>query len=155
MIRAFQLFWESIGDTPKTATYTRSRFTHILDSTKKAESFFRKMWNKELLTIQEEVYVIFVDNDNRIIEWMLLHKGGTRKCFIDIQLLYKFAYKFDASGIFIAHNHPKGSIKTSPEDDNITLEIKVIADKLGFRFLDHIIITSKKYYSYYESGMLD
>lgn len=144
-----------LNPLPKTnRSFKASRFTHKIDSTGKAEKFFRKMWNKDLLTVQEEFYVIFVNDDNVIIEWMLLHKGGGDSCRIDIPLLFNFAFKFNASGIFIAHNHPKGSLKMEDDDIDTTEEVKDLSARLGFRFFDHIILTKEKYYSFYESGLI-
>lgn len=146
---------EFFAPSPKfKVVYRASRFTHKIDSTGKAEKFFRKMWNMELINVQEEFYVIFVDDDNVIIEWMLLHKGGGDVCRIDVRLLFNFAFKFNASGIFVAHNHTKGTLIAYDHDTFITDEVKELSDRLHFRFLDHIIITDKGYYSFHESGEL-
>jgi len=131
------------------------KHTQIIDSSQTAALFFRKIWNKELLDFQEEVYVIFIDDDSQTLGHARLHAGGTNKCYIDLAVLFKFAYKYKASGIFIAHNHPKGSLKPSKYDIDVTYKIRKMCNELGFHFMDHIIITPKSYFSFSQSGLLD
>jgi DNA repair protein RadC len=60
-----------------------------------------------------------------------------------------------ASAIAVAHNHPSGQLKPSPEDDDITLQLVQSAKILGLRFLDHVIFTDTGYFSYRQTGRLD
>jgi DNA repair protein RadC len=60
-----------------------------------------------------------------------------------------------ASAIAVAHNHPSGQLKPSPEDDDITLQLLQSAKILGLRFLDHLIFTDLGFYSYRQAGRLD
>jgi DNA repair protein RadC len=59
-----------------------------------------------------------------------------------------------ASAIAVAHNHPSGQLKPSPEDDTVTAQLLRAADILGLRFLDHLIFTDTGYYSYRQAGRL-
>jgi DNA repair protein RadC len=59
-----------------------------------------------------------------------------------------------ASAIAVAHNHPSGQLKPSPEDGEITLQLVEAAKILGLRFLDHVIFTHTGYYSYRQAGLL-
>jgi hypothetical protein len=43
----------------------------------------------------------------------------------------------------------------SPEDDEITLRLRAAADVLGLYFLDHVIFSETKFFSYRQSGELD
>jgi DNA repair protein RadC len=60
-----------------------------------------------------------------------------------------------ASAIAVAHNHPSGQLKPSPEDDDVTFQLLQSAKILGLRFLDHIIFTDAGFYSYQQQGRLD
>ncbi|MDR1971747.1 MAG: DNA repair protein RadC [Treponema sp.] len=60
-----------------------------------------------------------------------------------------------AAAVIVAHNHPSGQLKPSPEDDEITARLKAAADLLGLHFLDHLIFTESAWYSYRESGRMD
>jgi DNA repair protein RadC len=60
-----------------------------------------------------------------------------------------------ASAIAVAHNHPSGQLKPSPEDDDITSQLLHSAKILGLRFLDHVIFTDAGFYSYRQAGRLE
>jgi DNA repair protein RadC len=59
-----------------------------------------------------------------------------------------------AAAIAVAHNHPSGLLKPSPEDEDITRQLYESAKILGLRFLDHVIFTEAGYFSYRKSGLL-
>jgi DNA repair protein RadC len=59
-----------------------------------------------------------------------------------------------ASAIAVAHNHPSGQIKPSPEDGDVTSQLVGSAKILGLRFLDHVIFTDTGFYSYRQAGLL-
>jgi DNA repair protein RadC len=60
-----------------------------------------------------------------------------------------------ASAIAVAHNHPSGQLKPSPEDDEVTLQLVQSASILGLQFLDHVIFTDSGFYSYRQAGRLN
>jgi DNA repair protein RadC len=59
-----------------------------------------------------------------------------------------------ASAIIVAHNHPSGSLQPSPEDIRITGQLKEAGSILGVPLLDHIIFSSRGYYSLAEHNDL-
>jgi DNA repair protein RadC len=59
-----------------------------------------------------------------------------------------------ASAIAVAHNHPSGQLKPSSEDDDVTAQLLQSAKILGLRFLDHLIFTDVRFYSYRQAGKL-
>jgi DNA repair protein RadC len=60
-----------------------------------------------------------------------------------------------AAAVIVAHNHPSGQLKPSPEDDEITGRLMAAADLLGLHFLDHLIFTTTAWYSYRQSGRMN
>ena len=66
----------------------------------------------------------------------------------------KTALLENASGLVLAHNHPSGNLNPSPEDDAITRKCKDACASLDIKFLDHLILTSKSYFSYYDEGRI-
>lgn len=144
----------SISSTGVLSLDDTESLVQIIDSTPLAEKFFRSIWNKTLMAQQEEVYVIFVNCYNEVIDYALLNRGGQSKCQVCLPTLFKRAFKFDASGIFIAHNHPKGSLKASKADLEMTYKIACLCKELDFVFLDHLILTKSGYYSFCEGGIL-
>jgi DNA repair protein RadC len=59
------------------------------------------------------------------------------------------------TAIIVAHNHPSGRLDPSSEDREITRKLKEAADILGIALLDHIIFSSRGYYSFVEHGLLE
>jgi DNA repair protein RadC len=60
-----------------------------------------------------------------------------------------------AAAVIVAHNHPSGQLKPSPEDDEVTARLRAAAGVLGLNFLDHLIFTETAWFSYRQSGRID
>jgi DNA repair protein RadC len=50
------------------------------------------------------------------------------------------ALREGAGAIFVFHNHPSGDPTPSPEDNELTRRLKTIAELVGIRLLDHVIV---------------
>ena len=59
-----------------------------------------------------------------------------------------------ASAVIIAHNHPSGQLTPSSEDRAVTQQLKVAGEVLGIQVLDHVIFSSRGYYSFAEHESL-
>ena len=59
-----------------------------------------------------------------------------------------------AASVILAHNHPSGVLKPSPEDITINQQLIDAGKILGITVLDHIIITKKGYLSFKEAGLM-
>lgn len=111
-------------------------------------------WDKNLLELQEEFKVLFLNRANEILGIHSLSKGGTASTIVDSKLLFSVALKCNAAGIILAHNHPSGNIKPSQSDISLTSKIKEGASILGISLLDHIIVTKEKYFSFANDSLL-
>lgn len=103
---------------------------------------------------QEEFYVIYLDNKKRYIDKKLLFKGSINYSPVHPREIFKEAYLLSASFIICIHNHPSGDANPSKEDDITTSKIKEIGLIHGIILVDHIIIGSNSYYSYYENNKI-
>lgn len=95
----------------------------------------------------EESWLALVDVQNRLIALERLRSGGINSISLQPRDIFELALKRKASGIILAHNHPGGSPSPSSADKQLTAEIEKLAPLLGFRFLDHIIVTAGDCYS--------
>ncbi len=59
-----------------------------------------------------------------------------------------------AAAIVVAHNHPSGRVEPSIEDRDVTRRLRQAGDTLGLRLLDHVIFSTRGYYSFLENGEL-
>lgn len=131
-----------------------SRRTEAVTSTAKAADFFRRIWDKELLGEQEQVYIILLDYKFRPKAWHCIHTGGVCETIIDFRVIMGHVLKHKPSKIFIAHNHPSGALKASDVDIELTKKLATLCDLIQVEFLDHIIITEDHYLSFREKGLM-
>jgi DNA repair protein RadC len=102
----------------------------------------------------EEFWIIYVNNSNKVIQKNQLSKGGITGTLVDVRLVLKNALEVGATGLILAHNHPSGTLKPSEADKQITNKLKIAAESLDIKVLDHLIITEKAYYSFADEGIL-
>lgn len=102
----------------------------------------------------EEFWMLMLNRANRVMSKWLISQGGMASTVVDVRLLFKKAIDQQASSIVLVHNHPSGTLRPSPEDDKLTRRIKEGAALLDIRVLDHVIVTSAGYYSYFDESRL-
>ena len=102
----------------------------------------------------EEFWIIYLNNSNKVIDKLQLSKGGITGTLVDTRLVLKQALQVGAVAIIMAHNHPSGTLKPSQADKDITQKLKVAAQSLDIRVLDHLIITEREYFSFADEALL-
>lgn len=103
---------------------------------------------------QEEVWLLTLRRNNSVIGRHALTRGSAVASVFDVKLALKKAILDEAQAIVLAHNHPSGNLRPSPQDDNITRSMKNAASTMDIRMIDHLIVTSTGYYSYADEGRL-
>jgi len=102
----------------------------------------------------EEFWIIYVNNSNKIIQKNQLSKGGITGTLVDVRLVLKNALEVGATGLILSHNHPSGTLRPSEADKQITQKLKLAAQSLDIKVLDHLIITEKAYFSFADENIL-
>ena len=102
----------------------------------------------------EEFWIIYVNNSNKVLQKNQLSKGGITGTLVDVRLVLKNALEVGATALILAHNHPSGTLKPSEADKQITQKLKVAAQSLDIKVLDHLIITEKAYFSFADESLL-
>lgn len=103
---------------------------------------------------QEYFYCVYVDTKGKYIDKKCLFIGTINSSIVHPREIFKEAYLLSANGIICVHNHPSGETTPSKEDKLITKKLKEISIIHGINFIDHIIIGSGNYFSFYENNML-
>ena len=103
---------------------------------------------------EEEAWVLLMNQNFKLIKSVMLSHGGITETAVDIRLAIKHALLCNATVIALCHNHPSGNARPSGEDDNLTQRMKNACKTMRLHFLDHLIITDGRYYSYSEEGRL-
>lgn len=102
----------------------------------------------------EEFWIVFLNNSNTVLHAGQISKGGITGTLVDVRLVLKQSLELGAVGLILTHNHPSGTLRPSEADKQITRKLKVAAEALDIKVLDHIIITQKEYFSFADEGLL-
>lgn len=105
--------------------------------------------------LEQEVFVVMYLNRAHHIQGIHeIARGGISSAMVDLRLLFKPAIAYPSESIIVAHNHPSGVLRPSPEDLKLTERIVELAHMLGICVLDHLIMGPSTYYSFAEEGEL-
>lgn len=102
----------------------------------------------------EEFHVLLLNQSLKLIRRVTISHGGITETAVDIRLIMKEALLSNATVLVACHNHPSGGCTPSSNDDQLTQRIKKACDVMRIYFLDHVIVTDGRYYSYRESGRI-
>lgn len=109
--------------------------------------YFHSLFQDKL---QEEFYVIYLDNKKRYLDKKKLFVGSINASIVHPREIFRNAYLVSASFIICIHNHPSGDPTPSQEDIVLTRNLQSIGQMHAIYLVDHIIIGQKCYYSFYE-----
>lgn len=124
----------------------------IKGSTNVAEFFRDEIWDEDSLDVHESFYVVALNRKLITIGYSCLSMGSSDSALVDFKLLFATLLLSGANSFVLCHNHPSGSVEPSKEDTTITNEIKKIARFHKITFLDHLIISKTKHYSFADEG---
>lgn len=127
----------------------RANDSRIITKIKNAEEIFAKYQYKFKNCYQENLLVIFLNNQNQIIKDEILFKGSINQSLFHPREIIKKAIDYLAVKIILVHNHPSGNEEPSGMDDEFTLRMIKCGNLVGINVIDHIII-GNNYYSYYD-----
>jgi DNA repair protein RadC len=147
--------WQNVAEVElsyksKVKASERPRITQSKD----AADLLTNLWSKDKIEFVEEFKVLLLNRANRVLGMVEISSGGVTGTVADPKLVLVAAIKANACGIIISHNHPSGNTKPSRADEELTQKIKLGAQYLDIKLLDHIIITTEGYLSFADEGLL-
>lgn len=123
----------------------------LLNSSVKAYEYMRQ----RLLDLpHEEFWAILLNRAGRVIDTVMVSKGGTASASVDMKIIMREAVQNLASAIILCHNHPSGNNNPSREDEKLTTKIVDAARLMDISVLDHIIVCDSGYYSFMDHGKI-
>jgi DNA repair protein RadC len=125
-----------------------------LNDSRAAFDLLRQCWNDHTIDLQESFKVILLNRNNRVLGIYEASVGSTCGTLVDPKLIFIAALKAVASSIIVAHNHPTGNTNPSEADRQLTTKLKAGGNLLDIKVLDHIIVTSNKYFSFADEGLM-
>jgi DNA repair protein RadC len=67
---------------------------------------------------------------------------------------FESAIRRHASHVIVSHNHPSGICDPSDEDISVTKRLVEAGKIMGIQVLDHVIVSTRGYYSFVEHGQM-
>ena len=98
--------------------------------------------------------VLFLDVQNRVIEFKELFRGTLTQTSVYPREVVIEALACQAAGVILAHNHPSGITTPSRADEALTRTLKEALGLVDVRVLDHLIVTRSAVLSFAECGLL-
>lgn len=102
----------------------------------------------------EEFWILYLNNNNKVLDKLQLSKGGITGTLVDVRITLKKALELGAVSLILVHNHPSGNLKASEADKQLTQKLKIAGESLDIKVLDHVIVTEKLYLSFADEGLL-
>ena len=107
----------------------------------------------------EEFWAIYLSNRNKVLGRQRISMGGQTNVSVDLRIIFRGAIECKAVSLMVAHNHPSGSLKASPEDKHLTRCITESGKMLDIKLLEHIIVGitpsgQPDYYSFHDNGLV-
>lgn len=124
---------------------------HIINSSRDVANYLKS--HMEYKT-HEVFTVLYLNKANKVNGYETISEGGITGTVADPRIILKKALEHNATQIILCHNHPSGSLKPSRQDEEMTQRIKVAANYLDIKILDHIIVSDEGYYSFADEGIL-
>ncbi len=122
-------------------------------SSRDAADYIRNFYQDDI-NIYESVFILLLDRSNMTTGYAKISQGGISGTVVDIRIILKYAIESLSSGVIMAHNHPSGQLKASPQDTQITKKLKEALQWMDISLLDSIILTSENYFSLADEGMI-
>ena len=99
--------------------------------------------------------VMFLDAQNRLIEFSALFYGSLSQTSVHPREVVKMALAYNAAGVIFSHNHPSGVAEPSRDDELLTQGLKAALALVDVKVLDHFIVAgAAEPLSFAEKGLL-
>lgn len=105
---------------------------------------------------REMFIAIHLDSRNKLLDVHTVSVGSLTGSLVHPREVFKAAIISNSCAIVIAHCHPSGDTKPSPEDDKVTERLVRCGCILGVKVLDHVVVNhdGSSYYSYADKGKI-
>lgn len=102
----------------------------------------------------EEFWIVLMNQNYKLIKKERISHGGISETAADVRVIMREAVLSNATVLAVAHNHPSNNPMPSGDDDRLTERIKKACGIMRIYFLDHLVITDGRYFSYREMGRI-
>ena len=103
---------------------------------------------------QESLWIVMMNTKNMMIRKEMVILGNMDSAIVDVKIVFRRLLQHGATSFIACHNHPSGVTEPSQDDIRLTSVLKDASKLLDFKFLDHVIIGEKTYFSFREKGLI-
>ena len=104
---------------------------------------------------QEHFICVTLNGAHEIIKIRTVSVGTINKTMVHPREVFTGAIKDMASAVILCHNHPSGNCIPSSDDIETTHRRVEAGQGLGIHVLDHLILTTRGFFSIKEEGLLE
>ena len=116
-----------------------------LDSVEAVGAFFMpKFFGKT----QEEFYLVALDDRRRLVRCVQISQGIGNATSVSVAKIVAHTTRCHATGVILAHNHPRGITLPSSNDIVVTRDVYKALKMVGVELLDHFIFSDGEYLSF-------
>jgi len=103
---------------------------------------------------KEHFVALYLSARNRLLHTETVSVGTLTASLVHPREVFGPAVERAAAGIIVAHNHPSGEARPSPEDRAATARLERAGRILGVPLLDHVVVADGGFFSFREDGGL-
>ena len=133
------------------AQATRPGEMQVLDTAGAVRQYLRERLG---LQRRERLVALLLDSSGRLLAEKDLEYGTVDRASVHPRNLLEKVIATNATGVILVHNHPGGRPEPSSEDLALTSRLQDLGKSLGFRVLDHFIVTGEAAVSLRELGRM-
>ncbi|WP_303905239.1 JAB domain-containing protein [Thiohalomonas denitrificans] len=103
---------------------------------------------------KEKFITINLDTKNRVVCFEVVAIGSLNAIHARPMEVFRTSIMVNAASAIVVHNHPSGDPNPSQADIHFTQRLVNLSQEMGLNLIDHVIIGTGKYYSFFDSGVL-
>lgn len=98
--------------------------------------------------VRQELFIAFaLDVRNTVLAEIEVARGCLTGVEVHPREVFRPLIRVSAAAVIVAHNHPSGDPRPSPEDLALTDRLRKVGELVGIPVLDHVIVAGPEYIS--------
>ncbi len=102
----------------------------------------------------EQFGIVALTTKHTIRGVRLISQGSIDASIVHPREVYRAAVELRAASLCVFHNHPSGDPTPSSEDFTVTTRLISAGTIIGIPLLDHLVLSTQRYYSFREAGRI-
>jgi DNA repair protein RadC len=117
------------------------------------EAVFALLAGKLLGKTKEVLYVLSLDTKGRLLGSAVAVNGSVNAVSLRAAEVFREPVILEATSVILAHNHPSGDPRPSPQDVAVTTDLIAAGELLDIAVLDHVIVGQGAWVSMHREGL--